>query len=128
MGSKTDSGIFFRCGFNLPHGKFPAGCEANIGSQPNYKTGTILLTTAENDKSTTLFKVSETNVTSVKFFPYGKNNVRRAKACIFSGFESRPATFVPAGSNRQQRRRVSLIGSHQRHDHHRSDGNPSAST
>jgi hypothetical protein len=32
--------------------------------------------------------------------PYGKSNVRRAKACIFSGCESRPATVVPAGSSR----------------------------
>ncbi len=31
---------------------------------------------------------------------YGQNTVRRAKACIFSGCKSRPATVVPAGSNR----------------------------
>jgi hypothetical protein len=31
---------------------------------------------------------------------YGQITVRRAKACIFSGCESRPATVVPAGSSR----------------------------
>jgi hypothetical protein len=31
---------------------------------------------------------------------YGQKTVRRAKACIFSGWESRPATVVPAGSSR----------------------------
>ena len=31
---------------------------------------------------------------------YGQKTVRRAKVCLFSGCESRPATVVPAGSIR----------------------------
>jgi hypothetical protein len=42
----------------------------------------------------------EVSLPNVELLPCGKNSVRRAKACIFSGFESRPATVVPAGSSR----------------------------
>ena len=45
---------------------------------------------------------AESREIGVSLTPPGINGVavRRAKASIFSGFESHPATVVPAGSNR----------------------------
>jgi hypothetical protein len=70
VGDNTESGIFFRCGDNLPHGMFPAGYQAYIGSQPLalYHTGTLLRTTAGDDRSAILFKVSKPTVPAGTFF------------------------------------------------------------
>ena len=55
------AGIFFRCGLNLPHGKFPAGYEAVVGNQTYYKVGTLRMTTADSEKPAFLVKLPETD-------------------------------------------------------------------
>ena len=51
----TDSGIFFRCGKELVHDKFPAGYEANTGFELPFSTGALLLTTPDSQKPQSLF-------------------------------------------------------------------------